>query len=159
YSDTGFILLAELVHRVSGETLDRFAQKHFYTPLGMRHTTFRPPESWRARIAPTEIVNGGLPCGGVPPRPPPRLRGGGRPRRALLDGGRSLALLPDAARRRRAGWPALPRGSDHPRNVLSRDHRGGDARPRMGHCVGVLTHARVVLPGRLGRPYGIHRSR
>src|SRR5499426_1100536 len=43
YSDTGFILLAELVHRVSGETLDRFAQKHFYTPLGMRHTTFRPP--------------------------------------------------------------------------------------------------------------------
>src|SRR5215471_133635 len=60
YSDTGFILLAELVHRVSGETLDRFAQKHFYTPLGMRHTTFRPPESWRGRIAPTEIVNGGV---------------------------------------------------------------------------------------------------
>src|SRR5262249_10791949 len=60
YSDPRFLLLAELVHRVSGETLDRFAQKHFYTPLGMRHTTFRPPESWRARIAPTEIISSGL---------------------------------------------------------------------------------------------------
>ena len=43
YSDTGFILLAELVRRVSGEPLDRFVEKRFYGPLGMRHTTFRPP--------------------------------------------------------------------------------------------------------------------
>jgi uncharacterized protein YbbC (DUF1343 family)/CubicO group peptidase (beta-lactamase class C family) len=58
YSDAGFIVLAELVHRVSGETLDRFTQKRFYKPLGMRETTFNPPVAWRARIAPTEVVQG-----------------------------------------------------------------------------------------------------
>jgi uncharacterized protein YbbC (DUF1343 family)/CubicO group peptidase (beta-lactamase class C family) len=58
YSDTGFIVLAELVQRVSGEPLDRFMQKRFYKPLGMRDTTFNPPTAWLARIAPTEFVQG-----------------------------------------------------------------------------------------------------
>lgn len=65
YSDTGFILLGELVRRVSGERLDRFVQKRFYAPLGMHHTAFRPPESWRPRIAPTQTANGGAPLRGV----------------------------------------------------------------------------------------------
>jgi uncharacterized protein YbbC (DUF1343 family)/CubicO group peptidase (beta-lactamase class C family) len=76
YSDTGFILLGDLVRRVSGEPLDRFAQKRFYTPLGMRHTRFRPPDSWRARIAPTEIVSGGRPLRGVVHDGNSRLLGG-----------------------------------------------------------------------------------
>jgi uncharacterized protein YbbC (DUF1343 family)/CubicO group peptidase (beta-lactamase class C family) len=58
YSDTGFIVLAELVRRVSGEPLDRFTHKRFYKPLGMRDTTFNPPKGWRPRIAPTEVVHG-----------------------------------------------------------------------------------------------------
>jgi len=58
YSDTGFIVLGELVRRVSGEPLDRFTHKRLYQPLGMRETTFNPPASWRARIAPTEVVQG-----------------------------------------------------------------------------------------------------
>ena len=58
YSDTGFIVLGELVRRVSGEPLDRFMQKRFYKPLGMRDTTFNPPTAWVARIAPTEFVQG-----------------------------------------------------------------------------------------------------
>jgi uncharacterized protein YbbC (DUF1343 family)/CubicO group peptidase (beta-lactamase class C family) len=58
YSDTGFIVLAELVRRVSGEPLDRFTRKRFYQPLGMRDTTFNPPAVWRARIAPTEVFQG-----------------------------------------------------------------------------------------------------
>jgi uncharacterized protein YbbC (DUF1343 family)/CubicO group peptidase (beta-lactamase class C family) len=65
YSDTGFILLGELVRRVSGEPLDRFAQRNFYTPLGMRDTAFAPPQSWQKRIAPTEIVNAHGPLRGV----------------------------------------------------------------------------------------------
>src|SRR6266542_3725188 len=60
YSDTGFILLGELVRRVSGEPLDRFVQKRFYAPLEMRHTTFRPPDSRRRLIAPTEAINSGM---------------------------------------------------------------------------------------------------
>ena len=58
YSDTGFIVLAELVRRVSGEPLDRFTRKRFYQPLGMRGTTFNPPAAWRPRIAPTEFFQG-----------------------------------------------------------------------------------------------------
>jgi uncharacterized protein YbbC (DUF1343 family) len=65
YSDTGFILLGELVRRVSGERLDRFAQRNFYTPLGMRDTAFAPPAAWRKRIAPTEVVNAHGPLRGV----------------------------------------------------------------------------------------------
>jgi uncharacterized protein YbbC (DUF1343 family)/CubicO group peptidase (beta-lactamase class C family) len=65
YSDTGFILLGELVRRVSGERLDRFAQRSFYTPLGMRDTAFAPPAAWRKRIAPTEVVNAHGPLRGV----------------------------------------------------------------------------------------------
>lgn len=65
YSDTGFILLGELVRRVSGERLDRFAQRTFYTPLGMRDTAFDPPKSWQKRIAPTEVVNAHGPLRGV----------------------------------------------------------------------------------------------
>ncbi len=76
YSDTGFILLGELVRRVSGEPLDRFVQKRFYAPLGMRHTAFRPPESWRPRIAPTETVNGGAPLRGAVHDGNARLLGG-----------------------------------------------------------------------------------
>ncbi|HEV3349635.1 MAG TPA: exo-beta-N-acetylmuramidase NamZ domain-containing protein [Methylomirabilota bacterium] len=65
YSDTGFILLGELVRRVSGEPLDRFAQRNFYTPLGMRDSAFAPPQSWQKRIAPTEVVNAHGPLRGV----------------------------------------------------------------------------------------------
>jgi uncharacterized protein YbbC (DUF1343 family)/CubicO group peptidase (beta-lactamase class C family) len=54
YSDIGFIALGEVVKRVSGETLDAFARKNIYEPLGMRDTGFNPPAALRARIAPTE---------------------------------------------------------------------------------------------------------
>src|SRR6266852_6433215 len=65
YSDTGFILLGELVRRVSGEPLDTFARKQFFAPLGMRDTAFAPPAAWRKRIAPTEAVNNQGPLRGV----------------------------------------------------------------------------------------------
>jgi len=65
YSDAGFILLGELVRRVSGAPLDTFARKQFYAPLGMRDTAFDPPAAWRKRIAPTEAVNSHGPLRGV----------------------------------------------------------------------------------------------
>jgi uncharacterized protein YbbC (DUF1343 family)/CubicO group peptidase (beta-lactamase class C family) len=58
YSDTGFILLGELVRRVSGQPLDRFLSQRLFGPLGMRETTFHPDASLHSRVAPTEIVNG-----------------------------------------------------------------------------------------------------
>jgi uncharacterized protein YbbC (DUF1343 family)/CubicO group peptidase (beta-lactamase class C family) len=60
YSDINFILLGEIVRAVSGRPLDQFAREEVFLPLGMKDTCFNPPESWRARIAPTEIVKGKL---------------------------------------------------------------------------------------------------
>jgi uncharacterized protein YbbC (DUF1343 family)/CubicO group peptidase (beta-lactamase class C family) len=54
YSDIGFIALGEVVHRVSGLTLDEFARRNIFEPLGMRDTGFRPRAGLSPRIAPTE---------------------------------------------------------------------------------------------------------
>jgi len=54
YSDVGFILLGEIVRRVSGESLDTFANGHIFKPLGMAETLFNPSKTLRSRIAPTE---------------------------------------------------------------------------------------------------------
>src|SRR6204780_1638586 len=55
YSDINFILLGEIVHRLTGKMLNEYASENFYQPLGMRETMFLPPASLRPRIAPTEI--------------------------------------------------------------------------------------------------------
>jgi uncharacterized protein YbbC (DUF1343 family) len=57
YSDCGFIVLGEIVRRVSGLPLDEFFAQNVAEPLRMQHTRFRPPEEWRARIAPTEEID------------------------------------------------------------------------------------------------------
>ncbi len=41
YSDIGYIALGEVVKRVSGMTLDKFAYKNIFAPLKMRDTDFR----------------------------------------------------------------------------------------------------------------------
>ncbi len=58
YSDLNFILLGEVVRRVSGQDVARFAAAEIFTPLGMRDTLFRPPAALRSRIAATERSNG-----------------------------------------------------------------------------------------------------
>jgi uncharacterized protein YbbC (DUF1343 family)/CubicO group peptidase (beta-lactamase class C family) len=55
YSDIDFILLGEIVQRLTGKTLNEYTQQNFYQPLGMHETMFLPPDSLRPRIAPTEI--------------------------------------------------------------------------------------------------------
>jgi uncharacterized protein YbbC (DUF1343 family)/CubicO group peptidase (beta-lactamase class C family) len=65
YSDINFFLLGDIVRRVSGERLDQYAKAKVFDPLGMKDTTFLPPESWRPRIAPTEACRErAWPCGG-----------------------------------------------------------------------------------------------
>jgi uncharacterized protein YbbC (DUF1343 family)/CubicO group peptidase (beta-lactamase class C family) len=54
YSDVGFIVLGALVEKVSGESLDRYASQHIFTPLKMTRTRYAPPKAWRAKIAPTQ---------------------------------------------------------------------------------------------------------
>ena len=53
YADINYILLAELVHRVSGKPFDRFCQEQIYGPLGMRETMFTPSRRLAGSLAPT----------------------------------------------------------------------------------------------------------
>jgi uncharacterized protein YbbC (DUF1343 family)/CubicO group peptidase (beta-lactamase class C family) len=55
YSDINFFLLGDIVRRVSGLPLDRFAHDRIFAPLGMSSTAFTPDPSWHGRIAPTEF--------------------------------------------------------------------------------------------------------
>jgi CubicO group peptidase (beta-lactamase class C family) len=41
YSNSGYVLLSIIVHRVSGRPLDEFARDHIFTPLGMQNTRFQ----------------------------------------------------------------------------------------------------------------------
>lgn len=59
YSDVGFIVLAAIIERLSGQALDALAQERIFAPLGMTDTMFRPPQSLGARIASTERLSGG----------------------------------------------------------------------------------------------------
>jgi uncharacterized protein YbbC (DUF1343 family)/CubicO group peptidase (beta-lactamase class C family) len=58
YSDINYIALGEVVHRISGITLDEFARQNIFGPLGMRDTGFRPDAKLVPRIAPTEKRRG-----------------------------------------------------------------------------------------------------
>jgi uncharacterized protein YbbC (DUF1343 family)/CubicO group peptidase (beta-lactamase class C family) len=59
YSDINFIVLGELVRRVSGMPLPEYARRRIFEPLGMRDSGFLPPASLRPRIAPTELRGDG----------------------------------------------------------------------------------------------------
>jgi uncharacterized protein YbbC (DUF1343 family)/CubicO group peptidase (beta-lactamase class C family) len=75
YSDINFFLLGELVQRVTKTSLDVFVQREIYEPLKMTDTGFLPTEARRARIAPTEVVEG-KPWRGVVHDPTARHMGG-----------------------------------------------------------------------------------
>ncbi|MBI1736355.1 MAG: DUF1343 domain-containing protein [Candidatus Rokubacteria bacterium] len=75
YSDTGFILLGEVVRRVTGEPLDRYLDRLLVRPLGLRDTAFRPDARLRQRTAATVFSQGRMLRGEVHD-PRARLLGG-----------------------------------------------------------------------------------
>lgn len=55
YSDVGFILLQQVVEKISGESLDEFTQKRIFTPIGAQTLGYLPLKRFSAfRIAPTQ---------------------------------------------------------------------------------------------------------
>ncbi|PYP54190.1 MAG: hypothetical protein DMD39_02380 [Gemmatimonadetes bacterium] len=56
YSDLGADVLGLIVEVVAGEPLDKFLTRRVFEPLGMNETMFRPADSLRSRIAPTEVT-------------------------------------------------------------------------------------------------------
>jgi CubicO group peptidase (beta-lactamase class C family) len=75
YSNSGYVLLSIIVHRVSGRPLDEFARERIFTPLGMRATRFqhdhtapipgraigyvRRSDSWRIANSSLDVVGDG----------------------------------------------------------------------------------------------------
>jgi CubicO group peptidase (beta-lactamase class C family) len=56
YSDLGADVLGLIVEVVAGEPLDKFLNRRVFEPLGMDETFYRPADSLRYRIAPTEVT-------------------------------------------------------------------------------------------------------
>ncbi len=75
YSDINFILLGEIVQRVSHTPLELFVQREIFTPLKMNDTGYLPSPEKLPRIAPTEVVEG-KPWRGVVHDPTARHMGG-----------------------------------------------------------------------------------
>ncbi|MEM8897709.1 MAG: glycoside hydrolase family 3 N-terminal domain-containing protein [Bacteroidota bacterium] len=56
YSDLGLMLVGEIVERLSGKSMDEFADEQFYKPLGMDHTYFNPAQKgFREACPPSEV--------------------------------------------------------------------------------------------------------
>jgi len=60
YSCLGYITLAKIVEVASGKSIADFSRENIFAPLGMKHTTFNPPDSWRDDIAGAETADGPL---------------------------------------------------------------------------------------------------
>lgn len=76
YSDINYILLGEVVQRVSGIMLNNFVAEEIYAPLRMLDTGFLPPPSKLARVAPTERLESGEVLRGKVHDPTARRMGG-----------------------------------------------------------------------------------
>ena len=60
YSDINYMVLGEVVQRISEQSLDQFAQERIFAPLGMADTHFSPGPELMERIAPTEMRAGNM---------------------------------------------------------------------------------------------------
>jgi serine-type D-Ala-D-Ala carboxypeptidase len=65
YRDVNFIVLGEVVRRVSGQNLELYCTEKIFRPLRMQQTSFNPPSAWQARTAPCNVINGHLHWGEV----------------------------------------------------------------------------------------------
>ena len=131
YSDINFILLGELVHRLSGQLVSDYARQNIFQPLGMKDTMFQPPASLAPRIAPTERADQERTAAARRGARPHRALHGrsGRPRGPVLHRRRPGALRPDDAQRRRTGRRAPVQPADHRASSPSRR-----ARPTSRSC-------------------------
>lgn len=75
YSCLGYITLAHILNKVTGQTLAEFAAENIFGPLRMEHTFYNPPEKFRDLCVPTQVVEGSV-LKGVVHDPLARLQGG-----------------------------------------------------------------------------------
>lgn len=90
YSDLNFVLLGEIVQRLSGRPLDQFVTSQVLEPLGLNETRYRPPPALAARTAPTGVWHG-HPVAGVVNDPTAAKAGGVSGNAGLFSTGEDLA--------------------------------------------------------------------
>lgn len=54
YSCCNYIMLQQVIEKITGQTLQQFAHDNIFAPLNMRHTDYRPSKALAALCAPTE---------------------------------------------------------------------------------------------------------
>ncbi|HEX4321417.1 MAG TPA: serine hydrolase [Acidobacteriaceae bacterium] len=91
YSDINFETLGFLIEKITGMTLDAYAAKNVFAPLGMKDTRFLPPAAWKSRIAPTQYDEHGQMLRGVVHDPTARRMGGVAGHAGLFSTGDDLA--------------------------------------------------------------------
>jgi len=100
YSDVNFIVLGALVERVTGETLEEYAERHIFVPLKMTRTRFAPPtdlgSGWIEKIAPTQYDEHEHMLWGVVHDPTARRMGGVAGHAGLFSTGDDLAKFAQA---------------------------------------------------------------
>jgi serine-type D-Ala-D-Ala carboxypeptidase len=57
YSDLGFMLLGDMIYRITGEPLDSYVTRAVHRPLGMADTSYRPAKTLHNRVAATSLGN------------------------------------------------------------------------------------------------------
>jgi CubicO group peptidase (beta-lactamase class C family) len=75
YSCLGYITLAHVVRKITGQTIAEFAAEKIFKPLGMGHTFYKPEAKVLDLCVPTLVV-GGKPLIGIVHDPLARLQGG-----------------------------------------------------------------------------------
>ncbi|MCX6561988.1 MAG: serine hydrolase, partial [Candidatus Aminicenantes bacterium] len=58
YSCLGYITMAHIVKKVSGLSIDAFAEQHIFKPLKMYHTLYKPASKYPGLSVPTQVVDG-----------------------------------------------------------------------------------------------------
>ena len=143
YSDINFILLGEIVHRISKRPLNEFVAAEIYAPLRMKDTGYLPPTNELARIAPTEQTTNGM-LRGVVHDPTARRMGGVAGHAGIFTTAADLSRYArmilnhgelDGVRLFKPGTVELMTSVQSPESVLSRRGLGWDidspySRPR-----------------------------
>ncbi len=92
YSCLGYIALAYIVKKASGQTIDVFAEENIFKPLRMKHTFYKPGPKFLRLCAPTQVVDG-QPLIGVVHDPLARLQGGISGNAGLFSSADDLAVF------------------------------------------------------------------
>ena len=75
YSCLGYITLAHILNKITGQTIAAFSRENIFRPLRMDHTFYTPEEKYLDRCVPTQVING-KPLRGIVHDPLARLQSG-----------------------------------------------------------------------------------